>query len=106
MMKPIFVLQDKTLKKIDPLEVAFLMTDKNYTRICFLDKTCFMVRTTLIGIMKKLPPDIFIQTHRAYAVSVFFIDNIAKDHLIIGDIAIPIARQYYEHVIEQLQIIR
>jgi len=26
--------------------------------------------------------------------------------LIIGDIAIPISRQYYERVIEQLQIIR
>ena len=65
-----------------------------------------MARSTLKGILKKLPPDIFIQTHRAYAVSVFFIDDIAKDHLNIGDAAIPIARQYYDQLVEQLQIIR
>ncbi|MBZ5856853.1 LytR/AlgR family response regulator transcription factor [Flavihumibacter profundi] len=106
MLKPIFIWQDKILKKVDPLEVTFLITEGNYTKICFTDKTCYLVRSTLSGAMKKLPPDIFIQTHRSYAVSVFFIDHIAKDHLIIGDIAIPISRQYYERVIEQLQIIR
>ncbi len=106
MMKPIFVWQNKTLKKFDPLEVVCLVTEKKYTRICFSNKTYYMARSTLKGILKKLPPDIFIQTHRAYAVSVFFIDDIAKDHLNIGDAAIPIARQYYEQLVEQLQIIR
>lgn len=105
MHKPIFVWQDKVLKRFDPMEVVCLITEKNYTKICFSDKTCYMVRSTLKGIMKKLPPDIFIQTDRSYAVSVFFIDDIAKDHLNIGDVAIPIGKQYYASVIEKLQVI-
>jgi DNA-binding LytR/AlgR family response regulator len=74
MMKPLFIWQDKTLKKVNPIDVVFLVTENNYTKICFSDKTCYQVRSPLSGIMKKLPQDIFIQTHRAYAVSVFFID--------------------------------
>ena len=105
MLKPIFVWQDKLLRKVDLLEVAFLVTEKNYTRICFPDETCFMVRSSLTVALKKFPPDIFIRTHRAYAVSVFHIDNIAKDHLQVGTIGVPISKPYYDALIEQLAII-
>ena len=47
----------------------------------------------------------FIKTHRSFAVSIYFIDNIARDHLTVGKEPIPIARQYYRSVIEQLNVI-
>ena len=106
MMKPFFIWQDKTLKRINPLEVVCLITEDNYTRICFPDKTNYIARSTLSGILEKLPADIFIRVRRSFAVSVFYIDDIGKDHLIIGDTPIPIARQYYDHLLNQLQIIR
>jgi len=105
MQKPFFVWHKKVLISIRPEDVMCLSTEGNYTRIFLSNKTHCMVRSTLSGALKKLPPDMFIKTHRAYAVSVYFIGTIAKDHLTIGKEIIPIARQYYKSVINQLNII-
>ena len=104
MLKPFFVWQKKVLKSINPEEVMCLITDGNYTRIHLLDKS-YMVRSTLSAALKKLPPDMFVKTHRSFAVSIYFIDNIARDHLTIGGEPIPIARQYYKAVMAQLNVI-
>jgi len=105
MLAPFFVWQNKVLKSINPEEVMCLVTEKNYTKIVLSDKSFYMVRTTLSGTLKKLPPEMFIKTHRSFAASIHFIDNIVRDHLTVGGEAIPIARQYYKKVIEQLNVI-
>ncbi|MEP7257567.1 MAG: LytTR family DNA-binding domain-containing protein [Flavitalea sp.] len=105
MLKPFFVWQQKALRKIDPADVMCLYTEGNYTKIFLSDKTYYLVRSTLSGALKKLPPEIFIKTHRAFAVSVNFMDNVTKDHLTVRDESIPIAKQYYARVIRQLTII-
>lgn len=105
MQKPFFVWHQKVLISIRPEEVVCLSTEKNYTKIYLSNKTHCMVRSTLSGALKKLPPEMFIKTHRAYAVSIYFIDTIAKDHLTIGEHPVPIARQYYKSVINQLTVI-
>lgn len=106
MMKPFFVWQNKELKSIPAEEVMYLSTEGNYTEIYLLNaKKPYMVRSTLSGALKKLPPEIFMKTHRSFAVSVYFIDTIARDHLTIGKKPIPIARQYYKSLIRQLNII-
>jgi len=105
MLKPFFVWQNKALKSIHPEKVMCLSTEGNYTRIFLSDKTTYLVRTTLSGALKRLPPEIFIKIHRSHAVSIFFIDKIARDHLTIGREPIPVAKQYYRSVIEQLNII-
>ena len=105
MLKPFFVWQNKVLKSISPQDVMCLLTEKNYTKIILSDKSFYLVRSSLSGTLKKLPPDMFIKIHRSYAASVFFIDNVSRDHLTVGDEPIPIARQYYKTVIEQLNVI-
>jgi DNA-binding LytR/AlgR family response regulator len=105
MLKPFFVWQNKTLKSVNPREVMCLETEQNYTKVILSDKSYYMVRSTLASALKKLPPDMFIKTHRSYAASIYYIDSVARDHLIIGDESIPIARQYYRSVMEQLIII-
>jgi DNA-binding LytR/AlgR family response regulator len=104
-MIPFFVWQDRVLMKVDPKEVLCLETIGNYTRIYLSDNTFYMVRSTLSGALKKLSPDIFIKTHRAYAVSILHIDNIARDHVIVLDQSVPIAKRYYPSVIRKLNII-
>jgi len=105
MLKPFFVWQDKMLKKVHPEDVICLFTEKNYTKIFLSDKSYYMVRSTLSNALKKLPDDIFIKTHRSFAVSVLYIDSIYKDHLVVGDEPVPIARQYYKSVRNKLNII-
>jgi DNA-binding LytR/AlgR family response regulator len=104
--KPFFVYQDKVLVKIKPEEVVGLSTEDNYTKIIFSDKSELMVRSTLASALKKLPPELFIRVHRGIAVSILYIDTIDRDHLTIGNEAVPIAKQFYKSVIEQLTIIK
>ena len=105
MLKPFFVWQNKVLKRIDPEKVMCLYTEGNYTRIYLSDNTYCLVRSSLSGALKKLPPDMFIKIHRSLIASIYFIDDIAKDHLIISGEAIPVGRQYYKTFIRKLNII-
>ena len=105
MLKPIFIWHDKVLVKIKPEDVLCLSTEKNYTRIYLANKSFYMVRSTLSNALKKLPPDIFIKIHRAFAASVYHIDGIYKDHLVVADEPIPIGKQYYKSLIGKLNII-
>lgn len=105
MLKPFFVWQNKVLKNINPAEVMCLATEGNYTRILLSDKTHVMVRSSLSSALKKLPGEIFIKVHRSVAASVYFIDNVARDHLTVGGVTIPVGRQYYKQVIDQLNVI-
>lgn len=105
MQEPFFVWQNKVLKNIGPEYVMCLVTEGNYTRIVLSDKSHYMVRSSLSAALKKLPPKMFIQTHRAYAASIYFIDNVARDHLTIAGEAIPIGRRFYSAVIKRLNII-
>lgn len=105
MMKPLFIRQDKVFQKIDLEEVICLYTEGNYTKIFLSDKSYYLVRSSLSKAMKKLPSDIFIKIHRSYVASIYYIDNIARDHLLIGGEPVPIARQYYKSLMEKLNII-
>ena len=105
MSSPFFVWQNKVLKRIDPGMVMCLETIGNYTKLVLSDLTIYMVRSTLSGALKKLPPELFIRIHRSLAANIYFIDDIAKDHLIIGGESIPIGKQYYKTSIRKLNII-
>lgn len=105
MLTPFFVWQNKVLKSVSPEDVILLETVGNYTKIVLSNKSYYQVRSSLSAALKKLPPDMFIKTHRSYAASIHFIDDVARDHLIVSGEAIPIARQYYKPVINRLNII-
>lgn len=105
MVKPFFAWQDKMFVKINPQEVICLSTEGNYTRIFLVNRTFYMVRTSLSKALKKLPRDLFIKTHRSYAVSVYQVDCIYTDHLIVAGEPLPIGKQYYQSLIDKLNII-
>jgi DNA-binding LytR/AlgR family response regulator len=48
----------------------------------------------------------FVKIHRSLVVSIFYIDNIARDHLIVGGETVGIGRQYYQTFIRKLNIHR
>ena len=105
MLNLFFVWQNKVLKRIDPAQVMCLFTEGNYTKIFLSDKTYYLVRSSLSGALKKLPPEMFIKINRSTVASIYSIDLIAKDHLIINEEPIPIGKQYYKKAIRQLNII-
>jgi DNA-binding LytR/AlgR family response regulator len=105
MLTPFFIWQNRVLVRINPENVIGLSTVGNYTKIFLSDKTYYMVRSTLSSALKKLPQDIFIKTHRSYAASVYYIDLVNKDHVVIGEEIMPIGKQYYRSVLDKLNII-
>ncbi len=85
--------------------MIYLATKGNYTRLYFPDKSFLIVRSSLFTALKKLPPDMFIRIHDSVAVSVYHIDNIRRDHLVIAGETKTIGRLYYHSVLEQLNVI-
>ncbi|HEY4967543.1 MAG TPA: hypothetical protein VII28_14155 [Puia sp.] len=61
MLEPFFVRtvvkKEKVLKRVDPMQVAGLSTEKNYTKIILIDDTAYIVRMSLANALKHFPPD-------------------------------------------------
>jgi DNA-binding LytR/AlgR family response regulator len=112
MLKPFFIRHEKLLKRIDPQKVVGLYTEGNYTKILLSNFKYYEVRSSLSRALKKLPPEMFVRIDRTMVVSIYFIDDIARDHLVISDETLDmekkpfnIGRQYYKSLIDKLDII-
>ena len=109
MLEPFFIRTTdkggKILKKVDPMKVARLSTIKNYTDILLIDGTKYSVRTSLVNALNNFPSGMFIRIDRADVVSVFHVDNISKDHLIMNGKTVSIARSYYKYVVDGINIV-
>ena len=97
--------KERVLKKVDPKEVTRLTTKKNETKIFLGEDKFYSVRTSLVNALKNFPPDMFVKINRGDVVSVFYIDEIAKDHFIMNGKTIPIARAYYKYVVAGINIV-
>lgn len=106
MLIPFFVWKDKGLIKVNPENVMYLEAEKNYTKVFLSNqKKPLLVRSTLTKALEQLPDDMFIQTHRSHAVSVFYIDRLERDHINIGNVSVPVGRSFYRKVIGKLNVI-
>jgi len=105
MLKPLFVWQNKELKKVNPEDVIWLVTERNYTRICLTNNIFYLVRSSLSATLQKLPPNIFIKIHHSFVASVYHISSIHKDYLIAWDEPLPIGKQYYASLLAKLNIL-
>lgn len=107
MRPPFFIWQDKVLKKIQPEDVIAISSHRNYIKIFITGGGYYLVRSTLAAALKKLPPDIMKRVHQRLVVSVYYADNIARDHLQIegSEHPLPISRQHYQAFINSLNII-
>src|SRR5688500_982016 len=104
MMTPFFVKDKRVFRKIHPEEVVYFITKENYTKICLADGKVFTVRSSLSNAIQKFPHGVFFRTSRSVAVSIFYMDNISRDHLTVGEQIFPIAKGYYDPLINGLNI--
>ncbi len=106
MPKPLFILQKRSLKQIDPEDIVCLVTVNNYTHVNLKDKSFFLVRSSLQNTIKLMPKDMFVRIHRSCVVSVMHISYIFKDHVIAGDGSLPVSKQYYDGLMKMVNVIR
>ena len=104
-MIPFFIWKDKTLKKIDLMTITALQTKGNYTKVYFSDASYHMVRVSQRKALKLLPPDIFIRVSRNCLVSIYFINEIRQDEIIVQDRSITIETGYFESIKSQVKIL-
>ena len=102
---PVFVWQERVLRKINPGDIYCLETDRNYTRFHLRGPDRVMVRCTLDSALEMLPEDEFVKTHRSYAVSINFIEHISREYVRISGQDVPLSRRYYKPLLEKLAII-
>ncbi|MBO9657527.1 MAG: LytTR family transcriptional regulator [Chitinophagaceae bacterium] len=105
MIPPIFIKHKRALVAVRPEEIIGLRTDRNYTRIFLPDEKYYLVRATLTATLAKMPPGMFVQTSRTYAMSVNYIETINRDTMIVAGQEIPIGKEFYDKVLEKLVVI-
>lgn len=104
-MIPFFIWDDKTLKKIDVMTITALKIEGNYTNVYFSDASYHMVRVSMKNALKLLPPNIFIRVSRNHAVSIYFINEIRTDEIIVQDRSITIGKGYFDLIKSQVKIL-
>ena len=97
--------KEKILKKVNPLKVTRMSTVKNYTTIYMANGTKYSVRTSLVKALDYFSPGMFIRINRSEVLSVYYIDNIARDHLIMQGKTVPIHRAYYKYVVSGISVL-
>jgi DNA-binding LytR/AlgR family response regulator len=102
----IFFRHSGALKKLNIDEIIFMEARNNYVKFYFHGGH-FMVRSTLDAVLSRLPGNDFLRVHRSFAVSIDYIDEIAKGVIALKDFqdGIPVSRQHYPEILKQIIIL-
>lgn len=104
----IFVKTRNKLKKITIDSILFAHTDtKNYCTIVTEDNSRLTIRNSISGLQQLLPPQQFIQTHRAHIINWEKVDAFSEStqSIEIKGHTIPVGRTFKANVYERLQIL-
>ena len=96
-----FVRHNDYYRKVLFSEIRYVEAARSYCCIQTDEKTNFIVTCPLAEVKKKLPPDLFIQTHRSFLVNAKLVDKFIGNTLYIGPKSIPISRKFKKQVLEQ-----
>ena len=101
-----FFRKDGILQRMDIEKLIYLETARNYVHFCSATEK-LTLRTKLSNALAKLPSDRFIKVHRIFAVSLYDIDTVNKDHLLLKSISspIPIGKPYYAEILKRINVL-
>jgi DNA-binding LytR/AlgR family response regulator len=98
----IFVRHRDKMIKIMVADILYIEADRNYCRI-FTSHKEYLLCITLKTIEEKLPGHTFLRTHRSYITNLAHIDEVADDHVIIAQKAIPLSAGLKEQLLQRIQ---
>lgn len=100
----IFIKKDYLLIKIKFDELLWIKADSNYLELhCQNDKK-HLIRSTMKDFLKKLPQNIFLQTHKSYSVNINYITAIDHQFILINNQKVPVGRLFLDSVKKKLGI--
>lgn len=98
-----FIKTRQRLEKVATNEVLFLEADGHYCQIHIKEKK-FLVRIPMLELSKRLPEDLFLQTHRSFMINMEKVDSLDLQDsvIIIGEKQVPLSKRNRAMVLEKL----
>lgn len=88
--------------KISINEITHLQAADDYVFVYLSNSNRHMVLMPMKKLLKKLPGERFIQTHRSHAVNKNFVTAVEKNRLMLGDKQVPVSRLKVQEVRDKL----
>lgn len=93
----IFVRSDRQMHKVFLKDIRVVEGLENYVCI-YTENSKLLVRSTMKRMIEALPQGTFLQVHKSYLINQKKIDKIDGNRIIVGQHAIPVARNFREEV--------
>lgn len=101
--KHFFIKTRQKLEKVGIDEVYYLEADGHYCQVHTGDKK-FLVRMSMADLSKRLPSDLFLQTHRSFIVNTQKIESVdlQESVIILGEKHVPLSKRNKEELLKKL----
>jgi DNA-binding LytR/AlgR family response regulator len=100
----IFVKHKEKMVKIFIADILYIEAERNYCRIHAKNKE-YLLATALKIMEDKLPIHNFIRVHRSYIVNLLEVDEVAENHVIIKQKAIPLSITLRDDLLRRIKTI-
>ncbi len=110
--KKFIVSNSETTKALAPESISHIEIEEHYSHIFFKEQEAFekvIVKLSLKKALEQLPPELFVQVHRSYAVNMAHVYQIQRESgtymlsIDKGQFSIPVSRQRARTVLPQLE---
>lgn len=98
----IFVKDDLVFRRVPIAEILFIQSFRNYLELNVGKGRQHVLRSTMKDFMAQLPPDVFVQTHRSYAINLRHVNRIGGNFVGVGDHEVPMSRDVRQAVVQRL----
>ena len=90
-----------TTYKVNVDEILYLEKDRSYVYFNFLNRKQILARMTIDELLKILPTDNFVRTHKSFIVAIDKIDFIERNKVYINTNSIPIGKLFKEQFLNK-----
>lgn len=98
----IIIKSNKVLHKVLPNNIIFIEASGDYVKV-HLEKECIVTNMTFTNFIESLPTNLFIRTHKSFAINLDVIKSISGNQIITNNHKIPIGQKYKSSFFEFLE---
>jgi len=99
----LFVKGNKQLQKVYIDDILYIESQRDYVKIRLSGNNEVITRQTISYYEEFLPAQLFLRIHRSFIVATRKVTAFEPNRLLIGDIAIPVGRNYKQTVVDLLR---
>jgi DNA-binding LytR/AlgR family response regulator len=101
-----FIIKNKEdLIKVQFSDILYFEADADFVQIYNNSGGKYKIRSTINGILQKIPPHRFIRIHNSYIVAVSAIKSLTVDSIRLSDsLELPVSRSYKKDLVKRLDI--